>query len=97
MIRVIEIEGSPSPQFPLRVLGLFAQQDVLPKRVEIESEDDVCRMRLVEFHLDEFRSAIIAEKLRSMVMVTHVRVLTSETEKSCLVCSTSAKSDTEQP
>lgn len=72
MVRVLEIEGAASAQLPLRVLGLFAQQDVLPTRIAITCEDDSCRMRLEEFGMDDVRLAIIAEKLRSMVMVARV-------------------------
>jgi hypothetical protein len=74
-MNVFEIEGVLSAQLPLRVLGLFAQQDVLPARVSIVCDENVCRVRLEEGSLDETRSNIIAEKLRSMVLVARVDLL----------------------
>lgn len=72
MANVYDIVGAASAQLPLRVLNLFAQQDILPSRVLITCDADRCRLRIEEDMLDPARSTIVAEKMRAMALVSHV-------------------------
>jgi hypothetical protein len=66
------IAGDACPQLALRVLGLFAQQDLLPAEVTIRCSEDALDIAIVQPALDPLRAGIIAEKMRAMIMVREV-------------------------
>jgi hypothetical protein len=62
--------GLASPDLPLRILNLFAQQAIVLDAVEVVRDDDLHRIR-VTGELPAERAAIILEKIRMLVLVTH--------------------------
>jgi hypothetical protein len=66
------IAGDACPQLALRLLGLFAQQDLLPAEVTIRCNLDAVEMAIIQPGLDPHRAGIIAEKMRAMIMVREV-------------------------
>jgi len=65
------IVGEACPQLALRVLGLLAQQDLLPSEVTIRC-GEALEMVVIQCALDAGRADILAEKMRAMVMVREV-------------------------
>lgn len=72
MANRFEVTGVASAQLPMRVLGLFAQQDIPADRVTIERVGDQYRIVLTETALPPHHADVIAEKLRAMVLVATV-------------------------
>jgi hypothetical protein len=66
------IAGDACPQLALRLLGLFAQQDLLPAEVTIRHSDEGLDIAIVQSALDCQRAGIIADKMRAMIMVREV-------------------------
>ena len=66
------IAGDACPQLALRVLGLFAQQDLIPAEVTIRCDAEALDIAIVQPALDPRRADIIAEKMRAMIMVREV-------------------------
>lgn len=62
------------PQILLRILGLFAQQDLVIDHVAASASRRSLRATLRVRDLDEHRIAIISEKMRQLVMVRTVKV-----------------------
>jgi acetolactate synthase regulatory subunit len=62
------------PQILLRILGLFAQQDLAVDQVAASASRRSLRATVFVSDLDERRVAIIAEKMRQLVMVRTVQV-----------------------
>jgi acetolactate synthase regulatory subunit len=62
------------PQILLRILGLFAQQDLVVDQVAASASHRSVRATVSVRDLDERRAAIIAEKMRQLVMVRTVQV-----------------------
>ena len=55
------------PQVILRILGLFAQLDMLPRRVRMDVVDDMIWVALTVDGLTQHRAEIIAAKLRALI------------------------------
>ncbi len=68
-----QVDGHACPQLYLRLLGLFAQQDLIPADIEGQQRDDVLTLNIVQPGIDRRRAEIIAEKMR---MITTVRSVT---------------------
>lgn len=68
-----QVDGHACPQLYLRLLGLFAQQDLIPADIEGQQRDDALILNIVQPGLDRRRAEIIAEKMR---MITTVRSVT---------------------
>jgi len=68
-----DIVGAACPQLPLRLLGLFAQQNLMPSEVTIRCANDLLDMVVVQHSLDAHRAEVVAEKMRALVMVREVR------------------------
>lgn len=66
------IRASICPQVLNRVIGLFAQQDLIPDAVSMARRCGTMVIRLRQTDLDERRASILAEKMRSLVMVQAV-------------------------
>ncbi len=71
-LRQWTVVATPGPQLLLKVLGLFALQDVLPVSLHAEADDNQLTIILDEQRLDHHRSLLIAEKIRSMIGVVRV-------------------------
>lgn len=67
--KVFDIEGIASAQLPMRLLGLFAQQDLLPHVITMRRSRNGLVMRIVEKTLDDHRAAVILAKMQSFVEV----------------------------
>ncbi|MFS0773230.1 hypothetical protein [Sphingomonas sp. 1P08PE] len=63
------VTGLASPDLPLRILNLFAQQAIVLDAVDIVRLDDIHRIR-VTGELPAERAGIILEKIRMLVLVT---------------------------
>ncbi len=62
------VEGVASPDLPLRILNLFAQQAIVLDTMEVVREDDRHRIRLAgDLPID--RARVILEKIRTLVLV----------------------------
>lgn len=68
------VEGVASPDLPLRILNLFAQQAIVLDTMEIVREDDRHRIRLAG-DLSVDRARIILEKIRMMVLVDDAQLV----------------------
>lgn len=68
------VEGVASPDLPLRILNLFAQQAIVLDTVEVVREDDLHRIRLAG-DLSVDRARIILEKIRMIVLVDNARLV----------------------
>ena len=62
------------PQVLLRLLNLFAQQDLVIDHVAASTSRRSLRATICVSNCDEHRLAIIAEKMRQLVMVRTVEV-----------------------
>ena len=67
------ITGAACPQLPLRLLGLFAQRELIPRDVAIRCADDTLAITVIQDALDAHHAGIIAAKMRALVMVRDVR------------------------
>lgn len=68
------VEGAASPDLPLRILNLFAQQAIVLDAVEVVREDDRHRIRLAG-DLPVDRARIILEKIRTLVLVDEAQLV----------------------
>jgi hypothetical protein len=69
------IEGAGSPELPLRVLGLLAQQDAIVEHAVLELKDGDYRMQLETIPLPAERGALILAKIRAMVLVSAAELI----------------------
>ena len=63
------VEGAASPDLPLRILNLFAQQDLAYDRVAIARDADRYAISVDHHDLPAERADVILEKMRAMVLV----------------------------
>lgn len=66
------IIAAACPQLPLRLLGLFAQRDLIPRDVAIRCAGDTLDIVVIQDALDPHHAEVIAAKMRALVMVRHV-------------------------
>ncbi|QXQ07495.1 hypothetical protein KX816_05575 [Sphingosinicellaceae bacterium] len=59
--------AAKTPQYMLRILGLFAQQDQLPDRLRMDVVEDMIWVALTIDGLTRHRADVIAQKLRALV------------------------------
>lgn len=69
-----DIQADRDPNVPCRILGHFAQLGMTPSRVRICRLADELHLRVTQPDLSEHAAEVIAEKLRSLVMVRAVRL-----------------------
>lgn len=67
-----DIRADSDPGVACRVLGYFAQLDLVPSRVRICAVADELHLRIVQPALAEQAAEVIAAKLRSLVPVRSV-------------------------
>jgi acetolactate synthase regulatory subunit len=72
MRHTFRVVAATAPDLPLRVLNLFAQQAIVIDAAQVSRDADVFRVEIVVAGLADHPAAIIAEKLRAMVLVTAV-------------------------
>ena len=70
------VSAAPCPQVLLRVLGLFAQQDLLLDHIDASRTRRSLRITISVSDLEPHRATIIAEKMRQVVRVRSVRLTT---------------------
>ncbi len=68
------VEGVASPDLPLRILNLFAQQAIVLDTMEVVRDDDRHRIRLAG-DLPVDRARIILEKIKMMVLVENAQLV----------------------
>lgn len=61
--RCFTIAGLASPQLLPRLIGLFAQQNLLPRQLHMDRGSDMMALHIVQDALDEQRAGIILEKM----------------------------------
>lgn len=61
--------GDASPQLPLRVLGLFAQQDLLPSLVTMAQQGEAFEIVIECGGLTMDRAQLVLAKMETMVLV----------------------------
>ena len=66
------IEVSAEPQSLLRVLGCFAQRDIVPATTRMRVEDSRMQIEIEAGNLPPAQAALIAAKLREAVAVSDV-------------------------
>ncbi|UAJ11042.1 hypothetical protein [Polymorphobacter megasporae] len=81
---VFVVEGAASSQLPLRLLGFFAQQDLLPATICMTRSTSGLAMRIVEATLDEHRAGVILAKMQALPDVASA-LLTHSQGASCLI------------
>lgn len=64
--------AKPCPHILNRLVGLFAQQDMILAELNARIAGDMLDIRLVQPGMTDRRAAIVAEKMRSMVPVESV-------------------------
>lgn len=69
------IEATSCPHVVLRLLGLFAQQGLLPERVEAHCSGGAMSIRIWQLGLAEHSAHVIAQKMASMVSVRSVYLI----------------------
>lgn len=68
------VRTADCPQVLLRLLGLFAQQDLVPLHVSARRSGVGLDVRICQASLVEHRANVIAEKMRSIVTVHLVQL-----------------------
>ncbi len=63
---VFVVEGAASAQLPLRLLGFFAQQDLLPDTVCLTRSTAGIAVRIAEANLSAHRARVILAKMRAL-------------------------------
>jgi hypothetical protein len=63
------VEGAASPDLPLRILNMFAQQDLAFDCAEVVRGDAGYRISVALHDLSDARAGIILHKMRVMAMV----------------------------
>ena len=71
------VTGAASADLPLRILNLFAQQDLVCDQVTIMRDGDRYRLSVEHHGLPAEKASIIANKLAAMVLVDSVEMKTS--------------------
>lgn len=71
---LFEVSASPSPQLPCRILGLFAQQDLLPSAVEMSCSPRALDLRATMPAVAAGRAEILAAKIGSIIGVRTIRL-----------------------
>ena len=66
------VRALADPQVVSRVLGFFAQNDLVPDRVRARRHEDRLTVAIEQPAVSEHQASIIAEKIRSLVLVEHV-------------------------
>lgn len=66
------VRALADPQVVGRLLALFAQQDLIPERVRTQRVGDRLSVVVRQPAVSEQRAAVIAEKIRALVMVESV-------------------------
>lgn len=66
--------GHASPDILSRVIGLFAQQALVPEVVWMRRIDEMALVRVEQDRIDGARALILAEKMRSIVTVRSVQM-----------------------
>jgi hypothetical protein len=68
------VQACVDPQALGRVINYFAQLGMVPSRVEARATGDLMEIRIVQDELDDRLANIIAEKMRSSVLVEAVQL-----------------------
>lgn len=71
------IRAATSPHTLLRLVNHFAQRDLIPSAVTSQTEADWMMVIIIQSGLSAHVAAIIAEKIRSSVMVDSVELSTN--------------------
>jgi hypothetical protein len=69
-----DIVARAEPQTLMRLLNYFAQLSLLPSRVNAVEAEESMTIRIEQPGLGEHQARVIAEKMRSSVLVEAVRV-----------------------
>jgi hypothetical protein len=67
------VEGAASPDLPLRILNLFAQQAIVLDAVEVVRDNDIRHIGLTS-DVPEQRAFIILEKIRALIAVADAQL-----------------------
>lgn len=70
--------GELSPQLPLRVLGLFAQRNLLPDVFVARSQAETLLIELEVSGLDEGPAKVLLEKVRAIVEIDTASLVSVE-------------------
>ncbi|WP_219895046.1 hypothetical protein [Aquisediminimonas profunda] len=71
---LFEIRASSDAQTLSRIINFFAQRDLILASARYETQTDVQQISLVVPNLDPASAHVIAEKMRSMVLVEAVEM-----------------------
>ena len=71
----LSVEGAGSPELPLRLLNLLAQNGALVEHAVLELQDGGYRIVLETMPVAAERGALIVEKIRAMVLVRAAEML----------------------
>ena len=69
------VQGTDSPEFPLRLLNLLALQGAVVEHVTMDMADSGYDVLVNTIAMPPERNTLVVEKIRSMVLVSNVVVL----------------------
>ncbi len=69
------VTGEASSQLPLRLMGLFAQQGLIPLFFELRRGGTGITVSIVQDQLDPHRASIILEKMLGLIDVDQAQLL----------------------
>ncbi len=67
-----EVRAGACPHLLCRILGLFAQQELLPTSVRMRRDAENVVITVIQGSVAQDRAAIVARKIETMVMVRSV-------------------------
>lgn len=73
------VRGGASPQLLMRILGLLAQQDQMPERATLEVTEGRLDLVFATGALTRRRAEVAAEKIRSMIGIDTVQLVSPVT------------------
>jgi hypothetical protein len=68
------VRATADPQVTLRVLNLFAVRELTPDLLRVRRQGDELFLHIEQAGVDEVTATYIAEKLRTLIPVSHVDV-----------------------
>ena len=68
------VHGAATADLPLRILNMFAQQDIAVDSCEIMRANGGYRIHIAVGALQQQRAVVIVEKIRVMVLVAHAEL-----------------------
>lgn len=66
------VTADPDPQILLKVLGFFSQRSLVPAEIQAKAQSQELKLSIIQPDMGENVAQLVAEKLRSCVLVRNV-------------------------